>query len=308
MNEAAAPARQAHDLLAPALFAQVTAVRRASARVAVPARAASPDADAIHDFRVALRRLRTWLRPARAVFGRRRLREIAGELRRFAQATGALRDEEVLRGTLAALALPPRPRADLDAWLVQRARQERARRRGVVGLLRAGEAPGAPSLGAALAQLERRLGRSRRVDLGAAALGAAALCAATLAEAFAAVRRLAGAPPELRDVAAMHALRIQCKRLRYLAELFAPLLGERGKAAARSAARLQKRLGELHDLDEALARIARARGLSSGTIRSVRRALTRARAVACERVREDLAEELARLQGLEAALDAALVG
>lgn len=303
MNEAAAPPRQAHDLLAPALFALVTAVRRASARVAAPGRAAAPDADAIHDFRVALRRLRTWLRPAREVFGRRRLREIGGELRRFAQATGALRDEEVLRETLAALELPPRPRAELEAWLVQRARQERARRRGVVGLLRAGDAPGAPSLGAALAQLERRLGRSRRVDLGAEALGASAL-----AEALAAVQRRAGAPPELRDVAAMHALRIQCKRLRYLAELFAPLLGERGKTATKSAARLQKRLGELHDLDEALARIARARGLSAGTRWSVRRALDRARAAACERVGEELAEELARLRGLDEALEAALVG
>lgn len=296
MNEAAAPARQAHDVLAPALFALVTSVRQAAERVAAPVHPAPPDPEAIHDFRVALRRLRTWLRPARKVFGKRRLKEIGGELRRFAQATGALRDEEVLRETLAALELPPKPRAELAAWLVQRARQERVRRRGVVSLLRATEATaGAPSLGQALAHLERRLGRSRHEDLGVEELAAT-----TLSGAFVAVQELVGAEP--RDATAMHELRIRFKRLRYTADLFTPILGERGEVVARSAARMQKRLGELHDLDEALARIARARGLSEVTVRSVRRALARARAARCERVHKERAEELERLQRLEGEL------
>lgn len=296
MNEAAAPARQAHDVLAPALFALVTSVRQAAERVAAPVNPAPPDPEAIHDFRVALRRLRTWLRPARKVFGKRRLKEIGGELRRFAQATGALRDEEVLRETLAPLELPPKPRAELAAWLVQRARQERVRRRGVVSLLRAtGATAGAPSLGQALAHLERRLGRSRHEDLGVEELAAT-----TLSGAFVAVQELSGAEP--RDATAMHELRIRFKRLRYTAELFTPILGERGEVVARSAARMQKRLGELHDLDEALTRIARARGLSEVTVRSVRRALARARAARCERIHKERAEELERLQRLEGEL------
>src|SRR6185312_2539616 len=63
-------AQRAEDYLAPALFALVAAVRRQADRVA----GGGPDPDAIHDFRVALRRLRTVLRPARALYGERRLR------------------------------------------------------------------------------------------------------------------------------------------------------------------------------------------------------------------------------------------
>jgi CHAD domain-containing protein len=286
VNGPAAPARQAHDVLAPTLFTLVTAARQTAARVT-----ARTDPEAIHDFRVALRRLRTLLRPARKVFGRRHLQEIGAALGRFAKATGALRDEEVLRETLTGLELPPRARAELLAWLVQRARQERVRRRGVERLLRAPDTPGgAPSLGAALAHLERRLGKDRRQELTAEALADAAI-----SRAFAAVKELAGA--EAHDVAAMHELRIRFKRLRYTAELFAPILGDGSAAVVKSAARMQKRLGELHDVDEALLRIRRARGLDERTVRSLRRALVRARAERSERARTELGSELLRLEG-----------
>lgn len=276
----------AHDFLAPAFYALIAEVRRTQDRVAATRGGAAVDPEAIHDFRVALRRLRTVLRPARPVFGKRRLREIGAELRRFAQVTGSLRDEEVLRETLGALDLPPRPKEDLSAWLAQRAKQERARRRGVVALLLTPDSPADPSLGAALAHLERRIGRRRREDMTTAALAASAL-----ALAFADVQALAAA----RGAAALHALRIRFKRLRYTADLFAPVLGDRGAAVARSSARMQKRLGELHDLDEALVRVARARGLSVSCARALRRALIRARRDAEARARTVLGEELDRI-------------
>ncbi|MFT3766755.1 MAG: CHAD domain-containing protein [Minicystis sp.] len=280
-------ARHAHDFLAPALFAMIAEVRRSEARVAATT-GGSDDPEAIHDFRVALRRLRTVLRPARRVFGKRRLREIAAELRRFAQATGTLRDEEVLRETLGALALPPRARAELDRWLVQRARQERVRRRAVAALLITKDGPRGPSLGTALAHLERRIGRRRREELPVTALAGAATAAA-----FADVRALAAADP--RDGAAMHELRVRFKRLRYTADLFGPAMDERGAAVAKLAARMQKRLGELHDLDEALIRIGRARGLSKAAALAVRRALLRARREAAGRAHGDLGDHLDRI-------------
>jgi CHAD domain-containing protein len=283
--------RQAHDFLAPALYAMIAEVRRAQDRVAETRGTAGRDPEAIHDFRVALRRLRTVLRPARRVFGKRRLREIGGELRRFAQATGALRDEEVLRETLGALSLPARAQAELTAWLAQRARQERVRRRAVVAVLLSRDGPAGPSLGTALAHLERRIGRRRRE-----AMPAEDLAAAACARAFAEVRALAGAPAG--DVAAMHALRIQFKRLRYTAELFAPVLGERAEAVVKSAARMQKRLGELHDVDEALLRVGRARGLSEAGSAALRRALLKARREAVRRARGALGEELAKIAAI----------
>jgi CHAD domain-containing protein len=278
--------RRAHDFLAPALFAMIAEVRAAQERVL----GGGADPEAIHDFRVALRRLRTALRPARRVFGKRRLQEIAAELRRFAQATGALRDEEVLRETLGELPLAAGPAAALRLWLGRRARQERARRRAVAALLRAPDGPDGPSLGSALSHLERRIGRPRRGDLPLAELGRAAA-----QEAHAGVLALAGSGTA--DGAAMHALRIAFKRLRYTAELLAPALGEGAAAVAKASAKMQKRLGELHDVDEALVRVARARGLPDPVATALRRALLRARREVAARARRDLGEELGRIEG-----------
>lgn len=296
MSEGGPPTdRYAHEHLAPALFAMITEVRQAKARVAQSAGKAADDPEAIHDFRVALRRLRTVLRPARRVFGKRRMREIAGEIRRFAQATGALRDEEVLRETLSALELPPRAAQDLAGWMAGRARQERARRRGVVAMLAMPDGPRGPSLDTALAHLERRIGRLRRADVRTGALAEE-----TIARAFAEVSALAES--NVRDVALMHALRIRWKRLRYPAELFAPALGEAGETIAKSSARMQKRLGELHDIDQALVRVGRARGLPEPSVATIRRALHRARRTAADRARRALGEEMKRVPELVASL------
>ena len=303
-REAAAEAhtdRRADDFLAPVLFGLVAAVRDGASRTSAP-----DDAEAIHDYRVALRRLRTALRPARRLYGKRRTRELSAELRRFAQATSALRDEEVLREILTALDLPSRSRGELDAWLVQRARQERARRRDAIAQIAPGAtrprsrgpAPGmeapppppVPSLAETLAHLERRLHRRR---LHASPAGAVALAEETLAAAAADVDALLGG--HVHDAPAMHALRIRYKRLRYAAEIFAPLLGDRAAAVASASARMQKRLGELHDLEQAMVRIRRARGLPAGTRAAVVRALTRARKRQRERVERDLVEERRRL-------------
>jgi CHAD domain-containing protein len=273
------------DFCAPALFELITSVREQARRVASAALgAASPDPEAIHDFRVALRRLRTLLRPARCLYGRRHLRAIGEELGRFARATGVLRDEEVLRETLSAIDLSAAARQAVTAWLSRRARHERARRRRVSALIAATiPGPGGPPLGEALAHLERRLGR-RRPEIDAASFAEQSLDAAHAEVAALLHARTTDAP-------AMHALRIRYKRLRYTAELFAPLLGDRGATIAQKAARMQKRLGDLHDLDEALARIRRARSLPRVTQAAVTRALRRARARRSAGIRKDLAAE-----------------
>lgn len=281
---------RAYELLAPALFTLVGAARRALSRVAATAQSGALDPEAIHDFRVALRRLRTALRPARRVFGKRELKEIGLSLKRFADATGALRDEEVLRETLVGLALPARAKGELEGWLTQRARQERARRRAAAAILLAPDSPDSPSPTTVLARLERRIGRRRREERGVVQLAMEATSGA-----FAEVREVADAGP--RSAAAMHALRIRFKRLRYTAELFAPVLGEPSATITRSASRMQTRLGELHDIEDALVRVARARGLTPTAAASVRRALLRRRRAAFASVRRDLGEELAHIAG-----------
>ncbi len=263
----------AGDFLAPLLFRLIADVRAAAVRAGDGAAA---DPEAIHDLRVALRRLRTALRPARGLYGSRRLQAFGAELGAVARAAGALRDDEALRETLTELHLPEPARAELDAWFERRAQDQQAQRRLLARSLASTEPS---SLGGTLAALERRLGRRPREG------AAAELAEAALAEAVAGVSARADAPAA--DPAAMHALRIRYKRLRYTAELFAPVLGAGAAVLVKEATRMQKRLGELHDLDEAQAGAARAEGLSDATRAAVSLALRRARVVAAERIQRE---------------------
>ncbi|WP_437571228.1 CHAD domain-containing protein [Sorangium sp. So ce542] len=346
----------ARGFLGPVLLTHIESVRANARRVvATSAHGAEPDEEAVHDFRVSLRRLRTLLKPARRIYGKKRLRPIADGLREFARATGTLRDEEVLRETLTALELGEAPRAAVAAWVAQRSRREHEARAHIVELLRrdrpgdkgapnadaragdadvpradappAGEADvpragapaagdadepraGAPAAGDAdepragapakgkrlrlepyLARLERRISRKKAKKRGAEALARRAI-----RDALQDVRALAASDPG--DGAAMHALRIRFKRLRYSAETFSPLFGERAERTAKSASRLQRRLGQLHDVDEALAQMTRAEELSPDDRAAVVEALGAERTRLAGKATEELAQELETLASL----------
>jgi CHAD domain-containing protein len=286
------PADPARALLTEALLPLLSAVREGAARLRESERSGgdeSPlpqDDEAVHDFRVALRRLRTLLRPARRVYGKKRVRAVAEELRRVAQSTGALRDEEVLRETLSALPLPPPAREELMRWVARRARKEQAYRAEVAALLqdRAGKARWSESsLDASLDRLEKLLHRkkARRISAGELARRA-------LSDAIEGARAHASGDPA--SSAAMHALRIRYKRLRYTAELFEPILGEGVAEIVKVATRMQRRLGDLHDLDEAIDRIKRTREIEAAARDAILASLQTARAAASDRVQRDLVE------------------
>lgn len=287
MTSADAPA---DSLFTPTFLELSAAVKQAAARVLASGGQGPRDEEAVHDFRVALRRLRTLLRPARRVYGDKRTRAVADDLRRFADATSVLRDEEVLRETLGDLTLEEDLKAELAAWMERRAQQERAQRARVVALLRGATAAidGHPSLEASLDRLARlvRPKNTRHRSVGKVAQRA-------LGEAARAVSRRASSDPA--NAAAMHELRIRWKRLRYTAELFAQIAGPDVESVAKVSAKMQKHLGHLHDLDEALVRIGRARGLQHGTRDAVKHALRAARDEACVRIQKELAEAIALL-------------
>jgi CHAD domain-containing protein len=232
---AARPAAAGAVRVARALLADAD---RAAARLAARA-----DPEALHDFRVELRRLRTVLRAFRPALGgavkRRHLRRLGA----LARATGEARDAEVqlawLEGERPRLGARERDGAE---WLARRlARRARAGAGGGGGALEEVLAEHR----ALRAKLRARLGRAERGGERDVALGPA-LAALLRPQRIAFVER-AAAIPDARDVEAAHEARIEGKRLRYLLE---PLRGTRGADARAAVTRLralQDLLGELHD-------------------------------------------------------------
>jgi len=276
----------AADLVRPALLALIGAAREGASRVA----ASTSDAEAVHDFRVALRRLRTHLGVVRRIWGFR-LDRTRAELRFYARETGALRDEEVLIETLTDLDLSDSAAAAIGAWVARRAREAARRRHATTLLLRHG--PPSPVVmgkhGKRVRLLDRSLARlAERLDLVPISL-ITALDLARLVIPEAITAALSYADADVTDAAAMHELRIRFKRLRYTAELFAPLAGDEASELARLAAKMQRRLGELHDLDEAMACVRRARSLEVAIRDAALLALRSAREEAAARTSVDLA-------------------
>ncbi len=207
---------------------------------------ASSDEEAIHDLRVAVRRMRVLLKIARRIWIRSQVEAARAGFTKIHRETSALRDEEVLRETLAEapLATPGflafrSARAKLEAKLRGEARQ---RIRG--GALRRPQE---------LLHAMLVLPGARPIALDRFALRVHERLHA---------RVLADLAAPLEDAVALHELRIACKNLRYASELLAPALAPELAHSEKPAARFQKHLGEIHDLDVAAAIVRRSRMLS----------------------------------------------
>jgi CHAD domain-containing protein len=177
-------------------------------------------------------------------------------------------------------------------WLEKRTRAGRANRRSILRIVREGpqrreatSEKGKPlrPLDVVLDKLERLLDTEPTT-----AWSAQDLAIVSVERALRDVRRAAQA--DVYDVPGMHTLRIREKRLRYTSELFANELGEDGRRLVTHATRLQRRLGELHDFDEALATVTRARGLAKVTQRRIIATLQVARATCAAKVEPHLIE------------------
>ncbi len=208
-------------------------------------RAGGDAAEALHDYRVALRTLRSWLRAhadVLAVPGKVRTR-----LRRAAAATNGARDAEVLAALLAKVAAPSMRSAAAARWWSDRLvadandidvieRSGKSVQRGLAGVIKAVsvvhveqplDAPWHfPSLAADLATRVRAQADELRERLGAIDASEA--------------------------VEAQHKARIAAKNLRYLLEPVSKQLAE-AKPARKHLKALQDSLGDLRDL-----RVARA--------------------------------------------------
>ncbi|MCU0682576.1 MAG: CHAD domain-containing protein [Polyangiaceae bacterium] len=235
---------------------------------AVPRVVAGDDGEAVHDLRVALRKLRSVLRVVRRLYGRFHADAVRAGFKRVADATGALRDEEVLAETLSALELTPRAREPLATWLrARQARRERKLRRDVVALVGGGALEAPSAMLAALLTLPVDPSRDRPAARFARKVVFGALDDIERAQ-----------PVDPTDAPRLHELRILYKRLRYAIDAFAGVLPPEFAALERAAAAFQKRLGTVHDLDVALDVTEGAEGLPAEISAEIFEALTKERA------------------------------
>lgn len=214
------------------------------ARDARPRLADPSDEEALHDFRVALRRLRSCLRAYRAYLEESVPGKLAKRLKKLAQATGPGRDTEVqiawLRGRSAHLASSHR--AGL-AWLLGRLEER----------MREAYEDAREEIERDFDRIEEALRRRLSTYHAEIHLGSEAP-QSTLAEATARilhkqVEELEGHLARIEDAddeTEGHEARISAKRVRYLLEPFADAIPGAGPVVKRFKA-LQDLLGDLHD-------------------------------------------------------------
>lgn len=283
---------EASAYIAPLLAEHVRRVEEAARPVMTDA-SAVVDPEQLHDFRVALRRLRTLLASSERLFKSEPFARARRALRALARTAGAARDEEVLAETIAAIEVKEAFRAEILRWLQGREGLVRDLRARVTAALR-GAADEAPDGGLSAAlhltgslPLRRKAGDVQTAELAFDALRDA--CRRVHEEA----ERSNAASPKAR-----HQLRIRWKRVRYTAEMLSDALrasgaSEEGLAELTQAAvTMQKRLGALHDIHCAETQIAADRALPPGARRALRKSLRAARKAATERVEEALGDAL----------------
>ncbi|MGH7645702.1 MAG: CHAD domain-containing protein, partial [Gemmatimonadales bacterium] len=240
--------------------ARLIALGFLDAAAAAQARLADPeDLEALHDLRVALRRMRSTLRAYRGTLGGTVAKKLRRHARDLARSTTAGREADVQLAWLRAqeAALSPRERAGF-LWL--EGRLEQRRRAAYDGLAR--------RLPRAFAKLEQRLRRRLAIyrmkvhvgDGAAVPLFGAVAADALRTQAGELLQRLEGVQ-DAADAPGQHAARIATKRTRYLLEpLTARVQG--GRVLVRDLQQLQDVLGELHDVhvlaDEVAAAVAEA--------------------------------------------------
>jgi len=264
------PVERAARLVALALLREASAARTRLGDAS--------DATALHDFRVAVRRLRTWLRAYRPALAGSVRKQDRRRLRSLARATGAARDREVRIDWLRALERAPdtegraaltrtRRRLEVgtptaDGALRVAIRRDMAR---VADRLAAtlpvyvvrGRVDDPPSMTTmadataeavlrALRALRRRLTAAQLATGSAGADRAGIAAGAASGAAGAGDGGAGGAVGVVIDPAIAHDVRIAGKRLRYLLEPLAAFI-DGAPALVRQLKSLQDLIGELHD-------------------------------------------------------------
>lgn len=208
------------------------------------AAAANADEEAIHDMRVAIRRVRAAFRVAGAYYKRKAIRFFRSELRTLADELGAARDLDVIINhglAFASSQLADAP--NINAWLNHLRAQRTEAQQNLLAHL------GSKRLDRFKEEFEAFLTEpGAAAQPGDHAAGTPRVCdviPSAIWTQYSAVRAYEAIvdPP----LEALHALRIDFKRLRYLLEFFRGILGPSVERLIETATQAQDDLGLLHD-------------------------------------------------------------
>jgi len=196
---------------------------------------------AIHDLRVATRRLQEILRVCEPFLPTGPRRRLWRRARRIRNCLGAVRDADVLVMRIGALArhLPAGERRAARAIADRVRRAAREARSGTRGTRSSGGFP-VPGV---RRRIEALLETTRRTAVPVAARGRQAAEASLRVAALLLTGARRGDPEDL------HALRIRIKRYRYALEIVEESGHPEARPAIAEARRLQRCLGKVHDLD-----------------------------------------------------------
>ena len=204
----------------------------------------------VHDFRVALRRVRSWLRASGTLLGDEVPRDARTALRRLSRRAGAARDAQVQWKWLTAPSVRMTAPATRAAhWLAAERASAYAKQR---SRLQRRVAERWPPLAATLAAA---LAADRSPDQAAADGTLGRHVAPVLSRHLELARRALDRVEHPTQVGAIHRARIRVKRLRYLLEALEQMTPAGGRAL-KHLRLLQDALGELHDAQEMAALVA----------------------------------------------------
>ncbi len=208
------------------------------------------DIEGVHAMRVATRRLRSALRDFLPLLKKRPLRKVRKNLKRIADALGAVRDQDVailaLENLQAAAAIDQineQIKEGIEKLLVERRTVREKAQTNLIQTLDADDlAKLQQDFTAALDKAVKKNKRTRVDSFNEAGREAVADSLWELSD-------LGVCVYEPFNVEKLHEMRIAAKRLRYAVELFTACWGERIAPFAIEIAEMQSFLGEVHDCD-----------------------------------------------------------
>ena len=203
--------------------------------------------DAVHDMRVATRRLRVAFRLFGSYYKRGLVRDLEADLRKTGRTLGAARDLDVFNKTARQYlrSLPKQQRADLDPLLASWKRHRQIAHRGLIDYF---DSARYARLIDKLGDFLTTSGAGVVVSKGSIAAPSQVrhVLASTVWQRYETVRAYEAVLPEAAPET-LHALRIECKYLRYTLEFFQEVLGPGTAPVIRQVIAVQDHLGEIQD-------------------------------------------------------------